>query len=960
MRIQPDNFGLLGAAGVLLALALPLSAAGQPAPPAHGPHPNHPRAAPTPTPTQEVQPGPQQPEHEPEHAAPAPARGSQPAPEQPEHVAPAEVRLPAVPPGGPASERPISDEPSDQPDRQVEVIHVGSRRVTRSKVGSPTPVDVIDAGEFTNQPSTDMASMLKSLVPSYNVTQQPIRDAATLVRPANLRGLPPDNTVVLVNGKRRHRGAVIVFLGGGIADGSQGVDLASIPAIALKRVEVLRDGAAAQYGADAIAGVMNFVLKDSPEEATLELRAGGYYAGDGNSLTLAGNVGVPLTDAGFANLSIELGSSGATSRSVQRADARALIAAGNPNVAEPAQIWGAPRISNNLKLFANAGLELGASSEAYLFGSFARRSALGGFYFRNPGLSYLDPATKMQTTAGRKGVFVTDAPLLDPRTGAPVLDPSTGMPVTTPVHLVADLNPNDLVPCPRFAPGDPMGLQHVMSDPNCFVFNAQFPGGFTPKFGGTVTDWSAATGVRGQFGRLRWDLSATIGGNGVRFLIKDTVNPSLGPGSPTEFWPGSYREIDQTLNLDLAYPLPIAPLSTELNLAAGLEYRNEQFSVTAGDRASWETGPFFSQGFDVGSNGFQGFNPSQADTFNRRNVAGYLDLELDPLPHWRMALAGRVEHFDSLGSTATVKSSTRYTLFDQVSLRASIGSGFRAPTPGQANVSNIGTVASPTGQLVNRGTIPPTNPIAVAVGGQALQPERSLNFGGGVVLDAGDLWSSDLTLSLDYYNIDVRDRISLSGDKTLTPEQALALQASGITGAAALAGFRFYTNAFDTNTQGLDVVGTFKVDWAGMDVGNTDLVAAYNWNRTKVVGQSIPGIIGEQRINELENALPKHRYVLTANHVYGRFRLLARLSFFGSFKFPENNGDHVFGSKHLVDLEAAVRFLDHFTLVAGVQNIFNTFPDENPGMADIGARYPENAPTGFNGGFWHLRLLGRL
>ena len=230
-----------------------------------------------------------------------------------------------------------------------------------------------------------MDALLAAMVPSYNVAQEPISDAATLIRPATLRSLPPDATLVLVNGKRRHRAAVIALLGAGISGGSQGPDLSAIPAIALGRLEVLRDGASAQYGSDAIAGIMNFVLKTDAEGAIFDVKWGSHYEGDGDALTLAANVGLPLGDTGFANLSFEWKEADPTSRSAQRGDAQGLIDAGNTHVRQPAaQIWGAPEISDDFKFFANLGGEMGNGSELYAFGNWAKRQVEGGFYFRNP------------------------------------------------------------------------------------------------------------------------------------------------------------------------------------------------------------------------------------------------------------------------------------------------------------------------------------------------------------------------------------------------------------------------------------------------------------------------------------------------------------------------------------------------------------------------------------------------
>ena len=246
---------------------------------------------------------------------------------------------------------------------EEEVVVVGSRRDARSVGDSPAPVDVISGSDIKNQGGTDLDYMIRTLVPSFNVNTQPISDAATLIRPSNLRGLPPDNMLILVNGKRRHRGAVISFLGGGIADGAQGPDISAIPSIALQKVEVLRDGAAAQYGSDAIAGILNFVLKENSEGTRLEIKRGEYTDGDGETWKVAANVGMPFTANGFANLSMEFQEADPTARSSQRGDAAALKAAGVPVWEHPfgngeAQVWGSPKVSDDIKLVANIGLEL--------------------------------------------------------------------------------------------------------------------------------------------------------------------------------------------------------------------------------------------------------------------------------------------------------------------------------------------------------------------------------------------------------------------------------------------------------------------------------------------------------------------------------------------------------------------------------------------------------------------------
>ena len=850
-----------------------------------------------------------------------------------------------------------------------QIVVVGSRRVMRSVLDSPTPVDMIEASDFVSQAPTDMDRLLRSLVPSFNVNPQPISDAATLIRPANLRGLPPDSIVVLTNGKRRHRGSVISFLGAGLSDGAQGVDIGPIPSLALKRVEVLRDGAAAQYGSDAIAGVLNFVLRDDPDGATVYYKLGQTYEGDGTAWSIAGNVGLPMTERGFFNFTVEYGNQGATDRSVQRADAAALIDAGNTDVRDPAQVWGTPEVNDDLKLFANMGLEVAKGIRAYMFGNFARKDVRGGFFFRNPNTRPGVFSFSNEAAGINNGDFLLVGDLTADGSGnCPSFTREvTNDDGTTETRTFRGIPINGNVP-------DADLLAQVRADDNCFVYNELFPGGFTPQFGGRIIDLSIAGGVRGvtDIG-LTFDVSASIGQNQADFVLLNTVNASLGPDTPTEFDPGAYTETDQTFNLDLTYPVELG-LYSPLTIAAGAEYRQENFRVTAGDGASFEIGPLNTQGFSAGSNGFTGFSNDDAGDFKRRNVAGYVDLTADLFRGWTVQTAARIESFDTFGTQGVVKASTRLGLSDWfnsafgnvIALRGAVGTGFRAPSAGQANISNI-TTQFEGGFLVNRGTIAPTNPIALEVGGEELQPETSLNVTTGLVVSLSDY----ISLTVDYYNIQVKDRISQSATQTLSDEQRANLAAQGVRGAADLASFRFFTNAFDTMTQGIDLVATSRVGFG--EYGNSMFSLAYAWNKTEVgdFEGELGEIIDAQRILEIEDTLPEHRFVLTAAHRIGGFSFMLRGNFFSEFGDPSNwstddsSGtidEFFFAETFVLDAEVGYSFYDdHFMVVVGAQNLLNTFPEEyRTYQTQVGSQYPQNSPFGINGGLWYFRLQAQL
>ena len=803
------------------------------------------------------------------------------------------------------------EETSDVVNLEKFVI-TGSRSLPRAVTESMVPIDLITGSDLANQGDTDLSNLIRNTVPSYDVNTQPISDASTIVRPANLRGLAPDHTLVLVNNKRRHRAAVIFWLGNGVADGAQGPDISIIPSIAIKQVEVLRDGAAAQYGSDAIAGVMNFLLQDNNHGGTLEARYGQFYEGDGKGYSLAGNIGFPLGSQGFANLSFEYGASDPTSRSVQRNDAAAVIAAGNTNVANPAQIWGSPEIKDDLKLFLNVGAKLSEAVDFYGHASYASKEVEGGFYFRNPNT--------------RSGVFSNDG-------GATLLiaDLNTANALTPPVVTITNNVP------------DPVALAIVRASSEFFSFQEIFPGGFTPRFGGTVDDYSVVGGLRGKLANgLSWDFSASTGHDKVHFFINNTVNASLGPNTPTNFDPGAYTQDESNLNLDLSMPVGDA-----FTLSGGVEYRKETFEITVGQIESFQIGPLAAQGFSSASNGFPGFSDIAAGEWSRKNVAAYLDGEWKLSSAWSAGLAFRWEDFDDFGSTLNGKVSSRYKVNDHFAFRGSFNTGFRAPTPGQSNAFNVSTQFDLVRrELVNNGTIPSTHPVALLRGGKPLDAEKSVNFSFGTTFDV-----NSVNFAVDYFSITVKDRLAVSQNFSLTQPEIDALVLSGITSAANLQNFRFFTNDFETRTSGIDVVASRSVQQFG---GQTEFSLAYNYTSTSVTKFN-PVTLDAGRIRQLESALPSSRYSITANHFNKPWRLLARLSYYGDWYDSEDGRDYK--GKFVVDAEAAYKVTKSLTLIAGVQNILDETPDKNPdAAAGVGNAYSQFSPFGFNGGFMYTRV----
>ncbi|MFT5923261.1 MAG: iron complex outermembrane receptor protein [Paraglaciecola sp.] len=838
------------------------------------------------------------------------------------------------------------------PNAIEKIAVVGTRSSPRSIIDSPVPLDIIGVAEFTQQGSTDIISMLSTLVPSFNVNDQPINDASSLVRPANLRGMASDHTLILINGKRRHRSSAITFLGGGLSDGAQGVDISNIPASSLQQIEVLRDGAAAQYGSDAIAGVINFVLNDNDEGGIIDVRLGQFGEGDGELLQIQGNLGLSLSTNGFINISTEFKQQASTDRSVQRYDALVLTEAGNDNVANPAQVWGSPEVNYSLKLLVNMGYQLDPANELYSFSNLAQRQIQGGFYFRNP-----------QT---RDGVY-------------------EGQPDENGVAtlLVADLDGIGVgISCPKVFITDNNVLDDsdflLIADKstalgqNCFSFNEILPGGFTPKFGGTISDVSWVLGIKGQTSsEWDYDLSIGLGYSEIDYKVSNTVNPSLGPTTPFSFNPGLASQLEKNINLDLFKQINIDK-KYQINFATGLEWRRENYRQKEGDLTSYAVGDLafdsstrLSQGFGVGSNGFPGYNPQSSGNWGRGNWAIYTDCEVHMSDAFLFGLAARFEDFTDFGSTFDGKVSARVILNESVTLRGSISTGFKAPTVGQSNVINVTTAFSTQG-LEDQATLPPTNAISIQLGATPLRPEESLNTSFGLV---GAI-AKRFYFTLDYFNIQLDDRISTTSALTLSKEDIQSLLDAGITNATSYSSAKYFTNDFDSTTQGLDLVVNYETYLLNIP---SRFMFTYNWTDTVVDRVTLYPIVStdgstyfesnltQQRINMIENNLPAQRASLSLMQEYNKLSSNIRLNFYDDFYEDHLNAaagyDFVAGSELTLDVDISYQYSANFTLSIGAKNLFDNRPDHNPFSAQAGALYPVTSPLGINGGFYYLRTM---
>lgn len=797
-----------------------------------------------------------------------------------------------------------------------EIIVTGTRRDNRTVTQSAVPVDVFTSEDLIRQGTADTNSLLQALIPSFSVPQSAISTGSSFVRPPNLRGLPPDQTLVLVNSKRRHRSALVNIDVSALSLLSQSVDLSQIPAIALERVEVLRDGASAQYGSDAIAGVLNFTLKNDNSGFAAQARYGQYYEGDGSDYQVALNKGFALGDSGFFNVSAEYVNSGPTSRGTQRPGALQLsLEHPELTIPNPVQHWGKTELEA-VHLFANGGVDLGGG-ELYFFGNYGHGEGRENFNYRQP----LNTANFSRTA-----LFG--------------------------VTYYLDVLPNG----------------NRDSTGRTFNFTQLLPNGFTPIFTGTIDDLSGTAGYRGDAGELKYDLSATYGQNQLRYHLDNTVNPSFGPATPTSFYLGELKQSETNFNADFSYPVDVG-MASPLNVAWGAEYRREAYEVGLGNRAAWDAGPFARQVVQrpdlttfvvtssVGSNGSVGFGPNSAGLSARRSYAGYVDFEVDATDALTLGAAARYEHFNTFGGTANFKGIARYEFSPAVALRGSISTGFHAPSPGQTNVNNVNLnfVAGST-TPIQTGTFAVTHPASVYFGAVPVKPEKSLNITGGLVITPG----AGINLTVDYYNIRIRDRLGLSRAFVLTAADRSALLALGVTNADELNQVQYLTNSFATRTQGVDAVLTSVLRTESAGTFNTAL--SVNYNKTKVIDRN-PLIVSNDRVANLEHVLPKVRVNLSETWTKGRFSLLTRVNYYDSFTVTASSGvAQTFGAEVIADVEASYEFNDHFTLAAGVQNLFDNYPDKDlrsidpfTGLPGNGNQYIDASPFGYNGGSWYVR-----
>lgn len=821
-----------------------------------------------------------------------------------------------------------------------EVVVTGTHRAGLSPTESVSPVDTFNGNQIANQPSANLTDSLTNIVPSLTTQRFPIADGTAFVRPVSLRNLSPDQTLVLVDGVRFHRSALVNLQLdplGTFNQGAQAVDFSVFPSNAISRVEVLRDGASVLYGSDAIAGVVNVILKKSREGATVSAQWGQYSKGDGDMRRYDADAGFPLGAKGFVHVSLERETTDPTSRGVAQHDAATVAAAVGANVVPYnglGQRWGDPETTAN-KLFVNAGLPLEGDVELYGHASYMDKKVLSSFFYRNPVLPPQDGVTGRST-------------LVSYANGSLV-------PANAPQSLVDSIvagggNPANYLTSSAASPSG-----WTLLNP---VYKA-FPGGYSPLFGADISDHQIVGGVRGGAqSNLQWDVHYRTGSNEIDYRLEGSINPSLGLLSPTNFHPGKLTQREQGAGADFVRSFDDSPLT----LAFGTQWRSETYIIHPGDAGSIAVGPTASV-FGVGSDAFQGFPTSAAGRFTQDSDSAYFDAETNLTDQWSGAAAVRYEHANNYGSKVLYKLSSRYAFNDAFALRGTYNTGFRTPTPGQANTLNVTTTANAQGQLIPSGTYPVNNPVAHTLGSTPLKTETSKS------LTIGAVWTpiASVTATLDYYRIRIHDRIGLVS-KTVTQANVDQLAAGGYPNAQLLLGSdaSYFSNAYGSVVHGID----FVVDTRhrlGSGTLNVDL--RYNRNVQDVVKVK-PDTLNRDFVYDLEHQVPGSRSVLSFDYGLHRFHAVARINHYDGWSTtagvfgndnPPTDVAH-YGGKTLLDLEASFQFNDTFTLAVGGNNVFNTFPDkeQNATLQFLGAKYALTSPFGFNGAFWYARLTAHF
>lgn len=815
--------------------------------------------------------------------------------------------------------------PTKDTAKDVEKISVlGSRVSSRTATESTAPVDIIDASSLTKGGFTELGQSLQATAPSFNFSRTQVSDGSDLFRPATLRGLQPDQTLVLVNGKRRHNQAIF-GLNGTVGAGAAGTDMNAIPLTALSDVQVLRDGAAAQYGSDAIAGVINLSLKSSTGETTGFIQAGSTGEGDGDDITIGLNRGFDLgDDGGFINLSLEARDYSGTNRAQPDTGGSSTIAKGT--LSDTVR-WGQGNAESEfITVFYNAMLPMG-DSELYSFGGVSNRTALGNGFFRN-----YDEAAKNVQQVYADGFL----PRID----------NEAQDISVSLGLRGDIN------------SDWTYDVSAVYGENEYDFTSR----------NTINASYAAEYVANNPTASDSDIAANAG--------------------PTSGYSGGFRFDQFTVNADIAGSIELSN-DMELFVSYGAEYRKENYQIVAGEVASYACGlsnssSSFPSVIDpdtfagCGFQAYPGLRPDAANKQDRNSVAIYIDVETQLTEKWLVGAAARYEDFSDAGDDIIGKLSSRYEVTDDFSIRGAISSGFRAPSLQQSAYTAFTTNLGPGGVLSPSFTATAGADFPSALGVDGLKLETSENLSLGFVFDATD----DLTITLDAYRIAMKDRITLGSllspdDVAFSPAAVAALNATGADQA------NYFSNSVDLTTSGVDLIVTYSTD---VGEGKLDVTFAGNVNDTDIDRVNSPqGIPSTVALDDLQRSFltdgqPHERATLTFDYSQNNWSAMVKANYFGETDITYFGNDHiglpdllsptgsfkptsVVESAVLIDVNVDYTLSENFTLSVGINNLFDETPDELGAdealdfITNQAFQYPVRAvPYGFDGMSYYARL----
>ncbi|WP_045826254.1 TonB-dependent receptor plug domain-containing protein [Teredinibacter turnerae] len=806
-----------------------------------------------------------------------------------------------------------------------EMITIGTRSSAgRTAMDSPVPVDLINADDMAATGATEVGRMLQSLAPSFNFSSSSISDGTDALRPATLRGLGPDQTLVLVNGQRRHNSALI-HVNTSVGRGTAGTDMNAIPVSAIKRIEILRDGAAAQYGSDAIAGVINIVLKDDPAAGSAHASYGEYSEGDGETTVLSTNKGFAVGSDGYVNLSLEFRDRGNTNR---------------------AGLTGVCQYKDTCVELSDGSYQTSDEREI----NFDRKN------FR------IGDADSEQTSA----VLTFGKPLADALTLDGSVTYSTRDNTSAGFYRRANQSANN--PSEMYD-GTPVNGGEAF-----------YPDGFLPLINTTIDDYSAAAGLSGDIGSAwQWHSAVGFGQNDFAYNISNSVNASLVSltgDSPTSAFAGelslSLFTFDNDFVNDTDWGL----------LALGAGYRQDTYQIKQGDEVSYrdyDTTDGVSLGENDAAGGIQvfpGFQPENAVDESRDAFYAYVDTEFDITESFMVSAAARFENFSDFGDTINFKTSFSYDAATFLTFRGAVSTGFRAPSMHQLYTSNVSTQFNSQGVAEQVGTFRNDSAIGRELGLPELKEETSLNSSVGFILHPAEGWS----LTTDFYRIEIEDRIVISGRISETdgavPSVDQAFADAGVGTA------QFFLNAADTTTQGVDIVLTYDHDFS--NGGMLGVSLAGNYTETEVDSvrspdslSDVPGIqdliFTEQDRSILEEWQPEDRVNLSFNYRLGPFASNLAFNRYGSYTVLDGDSQ-TFSAKTLVDLKLSYDFMDNLTFALGGNNIFDVTPDENHVGQSRAGRIVDasgnvvvdtegvffysrrSAPFGFNGAFFYTNL----